>query len=205
MTVKLYGFGRSRSFRCLWALHEAGVEHEFIAIDLFSSEANGSQSSDYLQINHQGKVPSLTHNDFTLTESAAIINYIDTLSDRSFIPTEPQARARYDELAYFILAELEQPLWNSGKHRFALPEEHRVPQILETANWEFAKAVKALGSLVTVEEFALGHAFSFADILLAQTFDWADRFKFEVPEKYLNYRDTMFARPAAIAALAAVS
>ena len=58
MTVKLYGFGRSRSFRCLWALHEAGVEHEFIAIDLFSSEANGSQSSDYLQINHQGKVPS---------------------------------------------------------------------------------------------------------------------------------------------------
>ena len=76
MTVKLYGFGRSRSFRCLWALHEAGVEHEFIAIDLFSSEANGSQSSDYLQINHQGKVPSLTHNDFTLTESAAIINYI---------------------------------------------------------------------------------------------------------------------------------
>jgi len=204
MTIKIYGFGKSRSFRCLWALHEAGVEHEFVAIDFGSTETNGTQSPEYLQINPQGKVPSLTHDNFNLTESAAIINYIDTLSEHSFIPTEPQARARYDELAYFVLAELEQPLWNSGKHRFALPEEYRVPQILETANWEFAKAVKALGSLVTVEEFALGHAFSFADILLAQTFDWADRFKFEVPTKYLSYRDNMFARPAAITALSDV-
>ncbi len=205
MTVKLYGSGRSRSFRCLWALHEADVAHEFIAIGLFSSDTNGSQSSEYLQIHHQGKVPALTHNDFTLTESAAIINYIDRLSDRSFIPTEPQARARYDELSFFIMAELEQPLWSNGKHRFAIPEAYRVPQMLETANWEFAKAVKALGEFVSLEEFALGNAFTFADILLAQTFDWADRFKFEVPEKYLNYRDTMFAPPAAIAALAEVS
>ena len=84
-------------------------------------------------------------------------------------------------------------------------ETGEAPQMLETANWEFAKAVKALGEFVTLEDFAIGHAFTFADILLAQTFDWADRFKFEVPAKYLNYRNNMFAHPAAIAALAAVS
>ena len=202
MTIKLYGFGQSRSFRCLWALHEAEVAHEFIAVKMRSTDANGSQSPDYLQINPQGKVPSIKHDDFTLTESAAIINYIDTLSERSFIPTEAQARASYDELAYFVLTELEQPLWSNGKHRFAIPEEYRVPQMLETAKWEFAKAIRALEELVTIDEYALGNAFSFADILLAQTLDWADRFKFEVPEKYLSYRDNMFARPAAIAALA---
>lgn len=204
MTIKLYGFGKSRSFRCLWALHEAGIEHEFIKIDFGSTGANGSQSPDYLKINPQGKVPSLQHNDFNLTESAAIVNYIDALSDHSFIPAEPQARARYDELAYFILAELEQPLWSNGKHRFAIPEEYRIPQMLETANWEFAKAVKTLNELIALDEYAIGNDFSFADILLAQTFDWADRFKFDVPTKYLNYRDKMLARPAAIAALSKV-
>ena len=126
------------------------------------------------------------------------------MSERSFIPTEAQARASYDELAYFVLTELEQPLWSNGKHRFAIPEEYRVPQMLETAKWEFAKAIRALEELVTIDEYALGNAFSFADILLAQTLDWADRFKFEVPEKYLSYRDNMFARPAAITALSDV-
>ena len=162
------------------------------------------QSPEYLKINPQGKVPSLIDGDFVLTESAAILNYIDTLSEQSFIPSEPKARARYDELAYFVLAELEQPLWSNGKHRFAIPEEHRIPQMLETANWEFAKAVKALGKLVTIDEYALSSEFSFADVLLAQTIDWADRFKFEVPAEYLQYRDNMMARPAAQAAIAKV-
>ena len=204
MTIKLYGYGRSRSFRCLWALYEAEIEHEFVVVDFGSSYTNGTQSPEYLQINPQGKIPSLRHNDFNLTESAAIINYIDTLSERPFIPTEAQARASYDELAYFVLAELEQPLWSNGKHRFAIPEEYRVPQMLETAKWEFAKAIKALEKLVTIDEFALGNEFSFADILLAQTIDWADRFNFEVPKKYLSYRNNMFSRPAAKAALSKV-
>ena len=204
MTVKLYGLGRSRSLRCLWALSEAQIDCEFIPLELGGSDANGMQSPEYLKINPQGKVPSLIDGDFVLTESAAILNYIDTLSEQSFIPSEPKARARYDELAYFVLAELEQPLWSNGKHRFAIPEEHRIPQMLETANWEFAKAVKALGKLVTIDEYALGSEFSFADVLLAQTIDWADRFKFEVPAEYLQYRDNMMARPAAQAAIAKV-
>ena len=204
MTIKLYGLGRSRSLRCLWALSEAQIECDFIPLELGSDSANSTQSPEYLKINSQGKVPSLIHDDFVLTESAAILNYIDTLSEQSFIPSDPKARARYDELAYFVLAELEQPLWSNGKHRFAIPEEHRIPQMLETANWEFAKAVKALGELVTIDEYALGGEFTFADVLLAQTIDWADRFKFTVPEQYLKYRDNMLSRPAAVAAIAKV-
>ena len=205
MTIKRYGMGQSRSFRCLWALAEADIDCEFVALDMGSAESNGMQSSEYLAINPQGKVPSLVHDDFVLTESAAILNYIDTLSEQSFIPSEAQARARYDQLSYFVLAELEQPLWNNGKHRFAIPEEHRIPQMLDTATWEFEKAIKALNELISINEFALDSGFSFADILLAQTLDWAQRFKFEVPEQYLQYRDNMFARPAAKAALAKVS
>jgi len=53
-------------------------------MELGSSDANGMLSPEYLKINPQGKVPSLIHDDFILTESAAILNYIDTFV-RTFI------------------------------------------------------------------------------------------------------------------------
>lgn len=202
MSITLYGVGPSRSFRCLWALHEAGIEHKYAPLELSGNDKDGAKSPGYLNLNSQGKVPTLKHDDFVLTESAAILNYIDTLSDQCFIPSEPQTRARYDELAFFVLSELEQPLWTNGKHRFAIPEEHRVSEVLATASWEFEKALKALAKLTDANEFALGDTFSFADILLAHTLNWAERFKFEVPAEYLEYRDRMYARDAATQAIA---
>lgn len=206
MSIKLYGVGPSRSFRCMWALEEAQLDYEFIALQLGSPSEGGSQTSDYLTLNQQGKVPCMVHDEFILSESAAIVNYINELSATPFIPTQAHARARYDELSFFILTELEQPLWSNGKHRFALPEEQRIEAMLETAAWEFTKALKALDSLCKEarlamdNEFALGNEFSFCDVLLAQTLNWAERFKFTVPQGYLYYRDRMYARPAAVQA-----
>jgi len=205
MSLTLYGLGPSRSFRCLWALAEAGLDHEFVSLDLSGSDANGAKSTEYLKLNPQGKVPSLKHDDFVLTESAAILNYIDALAEEQFIPSSAQDRAKYDELAFFVLSELEQPLWTTGKHKFAIPEEHRVEQVLETAKWEFDKALNAFSKLVDINDFVLGDSFTFADILVAQTFNWADRFGFDVPDEYLQYRDTMYAREAAVSSVAKFS
>ena len=202
MPLTLYGLGPSRSFRCLWALHEAGLAHEFVSLELGSQADNGTQSDTYKQKNPQGKVPTLVHDNFVLTESAAILNYIDALADNRFIPTSPQERAKYDELSFFVLAELEQPLWTTGKHRFAIPEEHRVVEIFPTAQWEFDKAINALGKLLQMGDFALGNTFTFADILLAHTFNWANRFEFVLPTEYLEYRDRLYKRDAALAAIA---
>lgn len=203
MALTLYGLGPSRSFRCLWALEESGLNYDYVNLDLSSKDENGGKSEEYLALNPQGKVPTLIHDDLILTESAAILNYINTLTDGRFAPTEAKARAKYDELAFFVLSELEQPLWTTGKHKFAIPEEHRVPEILNTAQWEFEKAINALSQILKLTEgsdkqltHSIGQEFSFADILLAQTIDWADRFKFEVPNAYLAFRDAMYARDA---------
>ncbi|MBT5032447.1 MAG: glutathione S-transferase family protein [Proteobacteria bacterium] len=208
MSLTLFGFGASRSFRCLWALEEAGLDFEYIPLTFGSDEAGGSQCDDYLVRNPQGKVPTLQHDDFVLTESAAILNYIDTLADGRFIPKGAKARAKYDELASFVVTELEQPLWTFGKHRFAIPEEYRVEAIFETANWEFKKALNTLQKLVALDSapnhYALGDSFTFADILLAQTFHWAFRFEIEVPQECLDFRDEMFKRPACVKALARI-
>lgn len=206
--MKLYGFSQSRSFRALWALEESGLDYDYIAVNFGSDEGPlGSKSPEYMAINPQGKVPSLIDGNLTLTESGAMLNHIARRAPASeLIPTHNEEQlALYDEILFFVLSDLEQPLWSNGKHRFALPEEQRVPQMLETANWEFDKAQQALHHHLEGRECAIGDSFTAADILLAHTINWADRFKFRVDQALLDYRDVHYQRPAAQRALAIVS
>ena len=203
--IKLYGFGQSRSFRCLWALEEAGLPYEYHAVKLRTEPevADSAKHPDYLALNVQGKVPTLVNDDLVLTESVAILYYIARCAPESgLLPNASMdVYARLDELACFVLAELEQPLWSKGKHMFALPEEQRIPQMFETAKFEFAKAVTTLDHLLPESEYAVGDAFTLVDILLAQTFNWAIRFEFDVPQRFIDLRNRHYERAAAKRAL----
>lgn len=206
--MKLYGFSQSRSFRALWALEESGLEYEYIGVNFGSEEGpHGSKSPEYMAINPQGKVPTLIDGSLTLTESGAMLNHIARRApDSKLIPAHNEdLLALYDEILFFVLSDLEQPLWTNGKHRFALPEDQRIPQVLETANWEFAKAQRALHHHLEGREFVVGETFTAADILVAHTINWAERFKFQVDQELLDYRDTHYQRPAAQKVLAIVS
>ncbi len=198
--------GKSRSFRALWALEEAAIEYEYVAIEFASKDSNGAQSDSYRALNPQGKVPTLVDEELVLTESGAILNYIAAKSGNlDLIPSNDlQLRAKYDEACYFILTELEQGLWTNGKHRFALPVEHRVPDILPTADWEFNKAIKALQTFFDGEGYVVGDEFTMADVLLAHTLNWAESFKFTVPEKLLTYKNKMYYRSACKKSLSVV-
>ena len=106
-------------------------------------------------------------------------------------------RARYDQMCFFILSELEQPLWTTGKHRFAIPEQYRIPEIIsKTAPFEFAKAQSALLIIKGDNKYAAGDQFTMADILLAQTLGWAQRFEFSVDASLVAYKDAMNQRDA---------
>ena len=210
--MKLYGMGQSRSFRALWALEEAGLKYEYIAVTFGRPEDDNIRGDSinieaYKKINFEGKVPTLIDSDLVLMESGAILNYIAVKTqDLKLIPfADIKQRAKYDELCCFVLTELEQSLWTNGKHRFALPEAQRVPDVLTTATWEFNKAVNTLQNMFDGNAYVLGDAFSFADILLAQTLNWAERFKFTVPENLIAYKNRMYARPACVRALKRVA
>jgi glutathione S-transferase len=229
--MKLYGMQQSRSFRCLWALEEAGIEYEYVPVKLRTEaeDPDSAQHPDYLALNVQGKVPTLINGDLVLTESVAILYYIGRCAPESgLLPNASMdVYAKLDEMTTFILAELEQPLWSKGKHLFALPQEKRIPQMFETARFEFAKAVNTLDHLLGAvglsdsgsgdsgfsdrglsdrnsgdsgsgdKQFAVADQFTIADILLAQTFNWAIRFEFDVPQKYIDLRNRHYGRPAA--------
>lgn len=207
--MKLYGMGQSRSLRALWALEEAGLSYEYEEVTLRTpaQESDSAKNPSYLAINSQGKVPTLVDDGLIITESMAILNYIARCAPESgLLPNgSMEVYAKHDEMVSFILLELEQPLWTKGKHLFALPEDQRVPEIFDTATFEFAKAIKCLQHLLPEGEYAIGGQFSLVDILLAQTLNWAQRFDFEVPINLLEYKDRLYQRPAMQRALNQVS
>tara|TARA_R110002050_G_scaffold1244_5_gene8769 strand:+ start:58181 stop:58798 length:618 start_codon:yes stop_codon:yes gene_type:complete len=201
--ITLYGASLTRSFRALWALEEAGLPYQYIKIKLGSDGQNGGQSVEYKSINSQGKVPTLVDEQRVITESAAILNYIARLSpNKNLIPVDDiNHKTRYDEICFFVLAELEQPLWTSSKHRFVLPKELRVPEIKQVTEYEFSRSINALQYYLQNKEFAVSQQFTMADILISQTLHWAESAHFIVPDNLKNYAERMYQRPACQRAL----
>ncbi|WP_068544374.1 glutathione S-transferase family protein [Thalassotalea crassostreae] len=205
--MKIFGLKNSRSFRATWAACEAGVDVKFIHVNFGSDGENGTLSDDYKNLNWQGKVPTLVDDaddNFVLTESAAIVNYIAAKgNNKDLLPTGVKERAKYDEICFFVLAELEQPLWTKGKHKFALPAPYRVPDIIDTTTpFEWGKAQTALLKLVAGSKYAAGDKFTMADILLSQTIMWAKKFEYDVDDSLVQYSKEMCQRPAFAQALA---
>ncbi|WP_026971840.1 glutathione S-transferase family protein [Aliagarivorans marinus] len=192
--ITLYGTPRTRSLRVSWLLEELGIDWSYHYVDLAAGEHRGEA---YLSINPCGKVPALSDGDMVMTESAAICYYLAEKYGPHLLP-EPgsSAAALHHRWVSFTICELEQPLWSMGKHRFGLPEKHRIPEMQGCAEWEFAKACQIAENWLPNSKFLLGDHLSVADILLAHTLNWAVSFQQTLPEGLMAYRKAMSRRQA---------
>jgi glutathione S-transferase len=196
--IKLYGYPASRSSRVLWALEELEVEYDYIRLDL---PGGAGESADYKRLNPAGKVPTMVDDDFVLTESAAICIYLaDKFPHGGLIPEYgTKKRALCEQWCFFVLSELEQPLWMIAKHRYIYDKEHRVPAIMGSSKWEFAQAIKALEIQLGNKEYIVGNQFSVADLLISHTIRWARAFRIDLNSEAIDqYVDTHLGRPALI-------
>ena len=177
MTITLYGTKNTRAFRCFWMLEELDIDYRIEEIKVHKGEG---RSPDYLSIIPTGKVPALKDGDFVLFESAAINTYLaDKFPDKNLIPKPgTPERGLYHQWCYYVMSELEQPLWLNAKHTFIYPENRRVPANIESAKFEFRQALKVIEGHLNTHEYMVGEQFSGADILVAQTFMWAQMVKF---------------------------
>jgi glutathione S-transferase len=194
--MKLYAFPQTRATRVVWALEEVGADYEYIKVDLLKGEGN---QPAYRELNPSGKVPTFVDDDLVLTESAAICTYLgEKFPDAGLVPVagSPQ-RAHYQQWCCFVIGELEQPLWTIAKHRFVLPEERRVPAVIDTAIWEFALAAKVLAIGLGDKAFILDERFTAADILIAHTLRWATSYGLSLNSTRLEaYTERLLGRPA---------
>ena len=195
--IELFNCPGTRGIRVSWLLEELGAEYDFKLVRLGKKDTAAFR--EYLDVNPAGKVPAIRDGDLALTESAAIMTYLgDKFPQRGLVPAAgTPERGKYEQWCYFVMAELEQPLWTLAKHRFALPPERRIPAISETAEWEFQKALRILDAGLGDKAFILGEDFSAADILVGQTLNWGRLAKQPLePDNLKRYAERVLAHPA---------
>jgi glutathione S-transferase len=199
--MKLYGSKNSRSLRCAWALEEAGATYEYQRIWMMKGEGH---SPAFKAINPAGKIPVLTDGAMTLTESAAIVMYIaDKFPDAGLMPTNAAQRAEVFRWIFYVATEVEPHLWAIAQHRFALPEDKRVPAVEPTCIWQLQRALRVLEKSLTTRPFIAGDSFSAADILATHCITWALSAKLDgAGDASLAYIERMKARPAFMRAAA---
>lgn len=194
--LRLYGYRNGRTLRALWALEEVGTSYEYVEVDLKRGE---SREPWFLKINPAGKVPVLVDGDQVISESAAICMHVaDTYPESRLLPPVGSAeRADCYKWVSFIVTELDAPLWTIAKHRFALPEERRVPAVIETATWEFGIAVQLLVEPLSRYQYIVGDVFTVADILAGHTLLWAKSARLSLESSVLeSYLERLCARDA---------
>src|SRR5262245_47870563 len=88
--MKLYTYFRSSAaYRVRIALHLKGVGYEVVAKHLLN-EGGEHRRSDYLAVNPQGLVPALDDDGVVLSQSLAIIEYLEErFPEPPLLPSQP--------------------------------------------------------------------------------------------------------------------
>jgi maleylacetoacetate isomerase len=107
----LYDYFRSSAaYRLRIALNLKGLEAERRSVHLRKGEQRGSH---YLAVNPQGLIPTLLDGELTLTQSLAIIEYLDEIHpEPPLLPRAPAERAWVRSIALAIACDIH-PLNNT--------------------------------------------------------------------------------------------
>lgn len=110
--MRFFGYFRSSAaYRCRIAFNLKGLNPEFIPVHLV--RGGGEQKSDtYRDVNPQMLVPALVDGDVTLTQSLAIIEWLDEMHPAPpLLPDDPSLRSKARAFAYAIACDIH-PLQN---------------------------------------------------------------------------------------------
>lgn len=182
--MELYTYFRSSAaYRVRIALNLKGLKADYRYVHLVKN--GGEQHKpEYLAINPQGLVPALVDNGQVLTQSLAIIEYLDeTYPEPALLPMDALGRARVRALALVVACDIH-PLNNSRMLKYLEQELHAG----ETArnqwyrHWvvEGFKALEKLLGHPATGQFCHGDRPTLADICLVPQVFNARRFKIDL-------------------------
>ena len=178
--ITLYHCAAARSFRPLWALEELKLPYELKMLPfpprVFARE--------YLALNPLGTIPLMIDGDVSMTESAAIVQYLATRYGPTPLAVgidEPDFGA-YLNWLHFGEATLTFPQTLVLRYSRLEPEDRRNPQVVvDYSKWFFGR-LRAVEAAVASRETLCGGRFTVADIsvgyalLLAQRIGLAGDF-----------------------------
>ncbi len=161
--LTLFHYWRSScSWRVRWALLYKQIPFEKVHIHLLKHE---QKSESYLNLNPNGLVPALKVGSNLLTESLAIIEWLEEVyPQRPLLPKDPWQRAKARELALVVAAGM-QPLQNlRTSHRHSDDPAEREAW----AKWAIEGGLKVLENHLHNHSgpYCLGSELTIADLFL---------------------------------------
>lgn len=163
----LYDYWRSSSaYRVRIALGLVGQSYESRPVNLVENEQTAAAN---LARNPQGLVPTLEIDGLLLTQSVAILEYLNETRRAGLLPDDPATRARVRALAMAVGAEI-QPVCNLRVVRHAVATSE---QRIRTEDWMHHFITLGFAGLETMlnagpaGQFCHGDTVSLADIYLA--------------------------------------
>jgi maleylpyruvate isomerase len=174
--MKLHGYFRSSaSYRVRIALNLKGLSADHLPHHLRKGE---QRDPAYLAINPQGLVPTLEDGGAILTQSLAIIEWLDeTHPEPPLLPQDPLRRAKVRAFAMALACDTH-PVQNlkvlARLRQLGLPEE----QVTDWAAWANREGLAACETLIANEPgpFCFGAAPTIADLCLVPQLFNARRF-----------------------------
>lgn len=122
MALKLYNFFRnSAGYRVRTALHLKGLDFEYVSIDI---RAGRQHDESFKAVNPLELIPALDHDGRIVTQSSAIIEYLEELHPSpSVLPKDPVLRAQSRAFAAAVAGEVH-AMNNMRVHAFFNDEMH---------------------------------------------------------------------------------
>jgi maleylacetoacetate isomerase len=183
--MKLYTYFRSSAaYRVRIALNLKGLPYEAVPVHLLKDGGEQLQQG-YRMINPSAAVPALQDERGTLTQSMAILEYLEeTHPDVPLLPADPLGRARVRELSQIIACDIH-PLNNLRVLRYL---KHTVGVTEDVKNeWYRHWVSEGLASLEAhlerdagTADFCHGETPTLADCLLVPQVFNAQRFDIDV-------------------------
>lgn len=181
--IQLYNYYRSTaSFRVRIALNLKQLEYQAIPVNLLNHE---QQLPEYKSINPQGLVPTLKIDNKIITQSLAIIEYLDDVyPNPPLLPHDAYQKAHVRAFALTIAAEIH-PLNNLGVLQFLTQKMQLSEEQKNTWYQQWvAKGLTALENTLATQnhtdDFCFGTTPTLADICLIPQLYNARRFHCDI-------------------------
>jgi maleylacetoacetate isomerase len=181
LTLELYTYWRSSaSYRVRIALNLKSLPYVTHAVNLVKD--GGEQfGAQYRAVNPQSRVPTLVHDGQRITQSLAIIEYLDEVFPGTrLIPKDPVDRARVRTLSQIIACDI-QPMQNTSTTKYLKDKLHLDEAAISQWLREWiTRGLDAFNALLERDhlagKFCHGDTPSMADCCLVPQMFAADRF-----------------------------
>jgi maleylacetoacetate isomerase len=176
----LYDYWRSSaSYRLRIAMNLAGISYQSISVDLLKGE---HKTDAYLNRNPQGLVPVLEIDGHSMTQSLAILEYLNDTRDMGLISSDHVSAAQERAIAHAIAVDIH-PVCNVSVAAYAVQKSGRDETRVEWMQRFIAPGLAAVETMLNTRPqtaFAHGDTPGVIDICIMPQLYNADRWGVDV-------------------------